>query len=119
MNARVWISLFNLVAIVAAFAVLFELPQYSGYAFYGLLGWILVSFLLIYAFRVGRLNPATGAQAGGTGAPSGSTGARSAALPSSSGTSPSGPIDFCIYCGSSLPVGTAVCPACGHVVRAV
>ncbi len=61
MNARTWISLVNLIAIVVAFTVLFALPQYSGYAFYGLLGWILVSFVLLYGMRVGRPNVQPGA----------------------------------------------------------
>ncbi len=116
MNARTWISIANLVAIVVAFAVLFELPQYSGYAFYGLLGWIVVSLVLVYALRVGRTNPATGGfgRSGGTTAPS-----APGALPSSGSGTTAGPVGFCIYCGRNLPPGAAVCPACGHAVRTV
>ena len=120
MNARTWISIVNLVAIVLAFVVLFELPQYSNYAFYGLLGWILVSFVLLYAFRVGRTSPTGRPQAG---APASSGGATapppSGALPSSGGTTPAESVDFCIYCGANLPPGTSTCPACGHAVRTV
>ncbi len=115
MNARTWISLVNLIAIVVAFTVLFELPQYSGYAFYGLLGWILVSFILLYTLRVGR--PSVQAGAAGTG-PAGGTGVP-AALPSSAPNGPAMALDFCIYCGATLPAGTAMCPTCGHPVRSV
>jgi hypothetical protein len=108
-NARTWISIANLVAIVSAFVVLFEFPQYYEYAFYGLLAWILVGFVLFYAFRPTRAAPQPGAPSSS----SGTTGGRSA-TPLASGTSP--PLDFCIFCGSTLPVGAAVCPACGHRV---
>jgi len=118
-NARTWISLVNLVAIVVAFAVLFELPQYAGYAFYGLLGWILISFLLLYAFRVGRTSPATGAQLG-TASPAGAAaGPGGTALPSTGGSGAQTSVDFCIYCGTTLPIAAAVCPTCGHSVRPV
>ena len=119
-NARTWISLINLAAIVVAFFVLFELPQYSGYAFYGLLAWILVSFVLLYAFRVGRPRPVAGSQVGSPGASGpagGAVGGSGAPLPSASGGAPS--VDFCIYCGNTLPAGSTVCPTCGHPVRTV
>jgi len=115
-NVRTWISLFNLVAIVIAFVVLFELPQYSDYAFYGLLSWILVGFVLLYALRVGRSNPTTGTRSR---APGSSGGAGASALPSGSAGGPAASLDFCIYCGASLPMGSAACPACGHAARPV
>lgn len=120
MNARTWISLVNLIAIVIAFVVLLELPQYSGYAFYGLLSWIMVGFVLLYAVRSGRSTPATGAPL-----PSGRSAAPSvtAPLPSQSNTSPATSpatsLDFCIYCGTNLPEGVPTCPACGHPVHTV
>ena len=120
MNARTWISLVNLAAIVIAFFVLFELPQYSGYAFYGLLAWILVSFVLLYAFRVGRPRPVTGAQVGspgGSGPVGGPASGAGAPLPSASGGSEA--VDFCIYCGNTLPPSGTVCPTCGHPIRTI
>ncbi len=119
MNARTWISIANLVVIVLAFVILFELPQYSSFAFYGLLGWVFVSFVLLYAFRVGRTHPVGPSQAGAGGSTGGFSAAPSGALPSSAPGGAPGPVDFCIYCGTSLPSGTSVCPACGHVVRPV
>jgi hypothetical protein len=115
-NARVWISLVNLAAIAIAFAVLFVLPQFATYAFYGLLGWILLSFFLLYGLRVGRTNPSVGTPAATPGA-SGASGP--APLPSAIGGGPSVTLDFCMYCGASLPPATPVCPACGHAVRAI
>lgn len=113
MNRRTVISLANLVAIVAAFVVLFELPQYYEYAFYGLLAWIVVGFVLFYAFRPGR---STARQE--IAVPSGGAGtvAGSGPLPSGTPSGASAPLDFCIFCGNTLPAGTAVCPACGHRV---
>jgi hypothetical protein len=115
-NARVWISLVNLAAIAVAFAVLFVLPQFATYAFYGLLGWILLSFFLLYGLRVGRTNPTAGTPAATSGA-SGASG--SPPLSTAVGGGPSVTLDFCMYCGGSLPVGAGVCPACGHAVRAI
>jgi hypothetical protein len=115
-NARTWISLLNLIAIVVAFVVLFGLPQYSAYAFYGLLTWILVGFVLLYAFRMGRTTPSAGAL-GGTSAPSGVAGGTP--LPSASSAGPAATIDFCIYCGTALASGISICPACGHPVHPV
>jgi hypothetical protein len=116
-NARAWISLGNLIAIAVAFALLFELPQYAGYAFYGLLGWILVSFVLLYTTRVGRMHPATPSQSA-LASPSGASGGTSfTPLPRSGDGGPVAPLDFCIYCGTALPPGSATCAACGHAVR--
>jgi hypothetical protein len=112
-NRRTVISLANLVAIIVAFLVLFELPQYYEYAFYGLLAWLLAGFVLFYAFRPGRPTSQPGA-AYPSGGPAESTG--SGPLPSGTPSASSPPLDFCIFCGSTLPVGAAVCPACGHRV---
>jgi hypothetical protein len=112
-NRRTVLSIANLVAIVVAFFVLFELPQYYEYAFYGLLGWLLAGFVLFYAFRPSRSTPLAGA-ASPSGGPSGTAG--TSPLPSGSSSGPSAPLDFCIFCGNTLPIGMAVCPACGHQV---
>jgi hypothetical protein len=112
-NPRTVISLANLAAVVVAFVVLFELPQYSDLAFYGLLGWIVVGFVLFYGFRSSRSAPTPGDAFPSTGAagPDGS-----APLPSGTAPRSSAPLDFCIFCGTTLPVGAGVCPACGHRV---
>ena len=113
MNPRTLISLANLVAVVVAFTILVELPQYSDLALYGLLGWMLVGFLLFYGFRSSRSSPSPG----GTFPSGGATAIDGAApLPSGARSGPSAPLDFCIFCGNTLPAGAGLCPACGHRV---
>jgi hypothetical protein len=109
-NYRIALSLANLAAIVAAFVVLFEFPQYSAYAFYALVAWIFVGFALLYLpRRAARPGPSPGGGAAGPfGGPAG------APLPSSTPGSAPAPVDFCIYCGTTLPSGATTCPSCGH-----
>lgn len=112
MNGRVVLSIANLVAVVVAFLTLVEAPQYAPYVFVALLAWVCVGFAGIYLGR------------GARGAPSGpyadsSTPFGGPTLPSTERTGSSaggGSIDFCIYCGTVLPSGAGVCPACGHRV---
>jgi hypothetical protein len=112
-NRRLVISLANLLAVIVAFVVLIELPQYSPYAFYGLLAWILVGFVLFYGLRSRRSTR----QPEGAFPSSGPAGAApSGPLPSGTPSGTSAPLDFCIFCGNTLPTGTAVCPVCGHRV---
>lgn len=113
MNRRTAISLANLAAIAVAFFVLFELPQYYEYAFYGLLAWLVVGFVLFYAFRPVRspLPPGGAVPSGGGAGPAGPS-----PLPTGPSSGSSAPLDFCIFCGNNLPVGAAACPACGHRV---
>ncbi len=114
MRRRTALSLANLVAIVTAFVVLFEFPAYSGIAFYALVAWIFVGFGLMYLPALGR--PAAPAPGGPFPAAAGAPGAP---LPSGGPASgPSAPIDFCIYCGTTLPPGATTCAACGHRVPA-
>ncbi len=116
MRLRTVLSLANLVAIVVAFVVLFEFPQYSALAFYGLVGWMFVGFGLMYLPGVRRPNPALpGAVPGSTSFPN----AGGAPLPSTAPGAAAPPIDFCIWCGSTIPPGSGVCPACGRRVVAL
>ncbi len=105
MRLRTALSIANLVAIGVAFLVLFALPEYSTYAFYALFGWIFVGFGLMYLPGVRR--PTLSAP----------DSPRSAALPS--GTAPPTALDFCVWCGTSLPPGSPACPACGRRVAPV
>lgn len=110
MNPRRLVSYINLVAIATAFVILFYLPQYSSYAFYVLLLWILIGFGLMLSPRSRRApSPSTTAPTGGPGGLSAGS-----ALPSAGSSASSAPLDFCIYCGTTLPAGKTVCPACGH-----
>lgn len=113
MNARVLISIANLVAIVAAFLVLFYFPQYSNDAFYVLIVWMVTGFVLLYAVRP----RAAGVPGGGSGGPSpfpSSASATSPPLPS--GSESPGSIGFCIYCAAPIAPGARTCPACGHAL---
>lgn len=116
MNARTVLSLVNLAAIAAAFVVLVELPQYADYAFYGLLGWIVVGFVLLYVPGIGRPSPL---RAGGSGAALPSETAVGGAFPSPVAAPAPHALDFCIYCGADLPPGAPACPACRHRVASM
>ncbi len=114
MRLRTALSLANLVAIVLAFLVLFEFPDYASYAFYALVAWIFVGFGLMYlpGVRAAPAGPGPGPSAAG---PFPSVGG---ALPSGGRGSSGGSIDFCVWCGTTLPPGASVCPACGRRVAA-
>lgn len=111
MRLRTALSLANLAAIVAAFLVLFEFPAYASIAFYALVAWIFVGFGLMYL-------PGARAQPTGPGAsaPAPFPGAGGAPLPSGGSGASGTPLDFCVWCGSTLPAGAALCPACGRRV---
>lgn len=112
MNWRVLISIANLVAISIAFVILFEFPAYSNDAFYVLIGWMVIGFLLLYSLRP-RGRPLPGASATGSSPFPSSAPAAPAPLPSSNS---SGGIGFCIYCAAPVPPGAATCPSCGHAL---
>ena len=114
MRLRTALSLANLVAIIVAFLVLFEFPAYSQIAFYALVAWIFVGFGLMYLpgarAALTLPNPAPSGPFPGTGG---------GPLPSGGPTTPSRSIDFCVWCGTTLPSGATVCSACGHRVAAL
>jgi len=112
MNGRVVISIVNLVAIVAAFVVLFEYPQYESEALYVLIAWMVGGFLLLYVFRPRPSALADAPLASGTPFPST---VPIAAAPSTASESTGG-IGFCIYCAAPIAPGTRACPACGHAL---
>ena len=114
MRLRTALSLANLAAIVVAFLVLFEFPDYAQVAFYALVAWIFVGFGLMYlpgarATPAGPRSTSTGTFPGAGGAP----------LPSAGGATVRAPLDFCVWCGTTLPAGVSVCPACGHRIAPV
>jgi hypothetical protein len=111
-NGRILISIANLFAIIFAFVILFEYPQYADYAFYLLIIWMVVAFVLLYATRPSL--PAGAANAPADSSPFPSTTPPATPLPSSSGSAPS--IGFCIYCATPVPPGSRACPTCGHVL---
>jgi hypothetical protein len=129
-NPRTLLSIANLVAIVAALFVLIEYPQYSSYAFYALLAWIFLSLALAFSRRSGPRPgsaPAGASPAGRGAAPGGdlsgtfasSAPVTSTPLPSAAPGGSRTPLDFCIYCGTTLPAGSTVCPACGHGISSL
>jgi len=113
MNGRVLVSVANLFAILIAFVILFVYPQYSAYAFYLLITWMVVAFVLLYAMRSSARAAGTLDSPDSSPFPS-SPSAPNAPLPSGSPQAPS--VGFCIYCATPLPPGTRACPACGHAL---
>jgi hypothetical protein len=103
MLLRTLVTLVNLGTIAVALGILLAYPQYAGFAFYVLLGWMIGTLVLLYG-------PYANRQIGrGSAAPTtGPTGAPLPSVPSSHD------LGFCIYCGTALPVGAPACPACGH-----
>jgi hypothetical protein len=107
--ARTLLSLVNLGVLGATLAVWFTLPQYANYALYACLGWVVVAFALMYSAWGNRPFGAPAPVGAGGASPAGAGGAPgSLAVPSLP------PVDFCIYCATTLPVGASRCPACGH-----
>jgi len=112
-NGRILISIVNLFAILIAFVILFEYPQYSTYAFYLLISWMVVAFVLLYALRP-TLSSRPGSAPPDTSPFPSSNPPGNAPLPS--GTEPAPSVGFCIYCATPLPPGSRACPACGHAL---
>lgn len=110
MNRRVVISIANFAAIVLAFIVLIDFPQYQNEAFYFLIAWMVAGFVLLYAIRP-RDSPLPNADSD-LANPFPSSGS-AAPLPSSPSA---GGIGFCIYCAAPIAPGTRACPACGHAL---
>lgn len=112
MNRRVLVSIANLGAIVVAFVILFAFPQYSNDAFYALIAWMVVGFVLLYAIRPRTPSLPADPSLGSSPFPSNASSTPLA----SSGSEMSGGIGFCIYCATPVPPGTRACPACGHAL---
>jgi len=113
MNGRVVLSLVGLGVIVTAFYLIFEYPEYANYAFYLLISWMVLNFVLLYAIRPrGPLAPSEASPD-----PSPFPSQTSSAPTSPSNASGSGSsLGFCIYCATPVPPGTRACPSCGHVL---
>jgi hypothetical protein len=108
MQFRTVLTLVNLAAFVVAILVLELLPQYASIAFYGLVGWMVVSLVLLY-------RPGTPRTIGGN-ASGGATLSADAPLASTSTPQHASALGFCIYCAAPIEPGTARCPSCGHVL---
>jgi hypothetical protein len=111
-NWRVWISVANLAAIMIAFVVLFEFPQYANDAFYVLITWMVAGFILLYAIRPRTPGMPTSPLDSTSPFPSSSP----TASPLSSGSEGSGGLGFCIYCAAPIVPGARACPSCGHAL---
>jgi hypothetical protein len=114
MLVRTWLSFANVGVLAAVLVVWFAHPAFAEYALYGCLGWFLLAFVLMYSSWGSRpagtrprpLAGAAGAAPSGVPGPSGS--------PAGGALASAPPLDFCIYCATSLPVGADRCPSCGH-----
>ena len=115
MNGRIWLSIAGLVVIAISFFLIFEYPRYADEAFYLLLTWMVVNFVLLYALR--PRGPPSPTNAPADGSPFPSAPSASSPLPSaSSSTGTSASLGFCIYCANPISPGTRACPSCGHAV---
>lgn len=115
MNGRTVLTIVNFIALAFAILVLYEFPKYTADAFYLFVGWMIASLVLYYQPWASRPIGSRPSPAGAGGAGAGTR----AAVASPPGSPPSPPVDFCIYCGSSLPVGAETCPTCGHARAAI
>jgi hypothetical protein len=109
MLRRTLLTLINFATIAAAISVLLLYPQYSGIAFYVLLGWMVGSLALVYSPWANR--PIGSGKPGAT-PPT----ASDAPLAASSGHVHASSLGFCMYCAAPIEPGTARCPACGHSI---
>ena len=113
MNGRVVLSLVGLVVIAVAFYLIFEFPQYAYAAFYLLIAWMVVNFVLLYTLRPRGPSSPSNTPPEASPFPS-DTGANTPLR--SGGSAPSSSVGFCIYCANPVAPGTRACPACGHVL---
>ncbi|MGA8542984.1 MAG: hypothetical protein WB947_05550 [Thermoplasmata archaeon] len=109
MLRRTVLTLINFATIAAAISVLLVFPQYSGIAFYILLGWMVGSLALVYSPWASR--PIGSGKS--TVAP---TAPGDVPLANSSGHVHASSIGFCMYCAAPIEPGTARCPACGRSI---
>jgi hypothetical protein len=105
MLRRTVLTLINFVTIGAAIAVLIFFPQYSGIAFYILLGWMVGSLALVYS-------PWASRPIGGGSAPLPAMTTDGTPLGAATGHVHSSTIGFCMYCAAPIEPGTSRCPAC-------
>jgi hypothetical protein len=114
MQLRVLFSLVNIGIFLALFALYFVIPRYATFLFYALLGWFVVSFLLlrlpVMSRPIGRGPTPVAANAPAT-APLPSSGKYPG--PGVNGTD----LGFCPHCGTHVAPGTLVCPSCGRSTR--
>jgi hypothetical protein len=120
------LTLINFVLLGTAIAVYLYVPSIADIFLYALLAWMFGSIILFYL-------PISQRRIGSGAAPPPAPSTTSAAGPAGAGTLPSlSPLPtaaalasepsafaFCIYCGTDLPAGAVICPACGKPVRRI
>ena len=112
MNGRTVLTIVNFAIVVAVIGVLLVYPQFSGLAFYFLVGWLVAGLVLFYQPWSSRPvgGPTAAPAAAGAPSASGSPGV-GAPLPSAPA---SAPLDFCVYCAAPIAPTASSCAACGH-----
>jgi hypothetical protein len=112
MKARTVLTIVNFSIVIAVIAVLLMLPQFTPFAFYFLIGWLVAGLVLFYAPWSTRAVGAAGAAPASTGGAPASAGFPLSAAP----TAPAAParLDFCVYCAAPLAATETHCVACGH-----
>lgn len=119
------LTFINFALLGVAIAVYLFLPSIADLFLYILLAWMFASIVLFYLPVSQRR---LGSRAAPPAAPSSASGPSPSGVPLPSGRPmPAGvppgsgpaPIAFCIYCGTDLPTGAIMCPACGKPVRRI
>jgi len=113
MQRRALFSLINVAVAAAALVVLFAFPRYAGYAVYAFFGWFVVSITFVW---FARGTPPVAASSGGGGGPAPGATNGTPLHPGRPLPASPPPIDFCVYCATTLPPGASRCLACGHPV---
>lgn len=101
MMLRRGVALLNLALFGGAVVAELLYPAYASWIFYGLLLWMLVSF--VYFYRPTRDRSLGGGRGyAASGAPS----------PSPLPSGPPTQVGFCVFCGTHLDAAASSCPAC-------
>lgn len=106
------VSIVSVAAVLVAFGLQILYPHEQLYIFYIVLVWVIAGF---FVYRL----PIMSRTVGGTKRLSGGSPVASASDHPIPGMGPppgtsAGALGFCMYCGSHVDPGTALCPSCGR-----
>lgn len=119
------LTIINFTLLGVAIGVYLFIPAIADFFLYVLLAWMFASIVLFY-LPISQRRIGSGAPPPPTTTPATvAVGAPPASAPLTSGRAPTATLApaepssfaFCIYCGTDLPSGAVICPACGKAVR--